>query len=334
MVLLVALAGCQTVGLSTSSSLDPKELPISEPIPNAPGSLLYANGIALRTLEPSAKEIKDLVTFPSDRYPDAPVASPDGTQVAFSLYLAGQDASSPTTGVDLWLMASDGGNQREILRHTEPGEWLVSGAWTPDGSALYFTRRSQAAAARIERVKLDGSGRQVIVENAEDPTISSDGASLAYVVRDPQADTPLLAVATSDGANERRLLGGLGFNAIAAPRFRPNGSQILFAAVGGPGQAVPEQSNTRSSGLVSWLGPATASAHGIPWELWVVNPDGSALERLTDIQEDTPIAAWSPDGKWIAMKGELGIYVLDAETTEIRRLAQELAGLGITWLPD
>jgi Tol biopolymer transport system component len=70
----------------------------------------------------------------------------------------------------------------------------------------------------------------------------------------------------------------------------------------------------------------------VPWELWVVNADGTGLRRLTDIREDNPFPAWSPDGRWIALKGEIGLYLIDADGKQTRRLAQELASEGLSWL--
>jgi hypothetical protein len=44
------------------------------------------------------------------------------------------------------------------------------------------------------------------------------------------------------------------------------------------------------------LGPGVAEADGIPAEIWIVQPDGSGLRRLTNVQQHSPIPAWSPIG--------------------------------------
>jgi hypothetical protein len=44
------------------------------------------------------------------------------------------------------------------------------------------------------------------------------------------------------------------------------------------------------------------------------------------------MAAWSHDGAHVAIKGELGLYLLDMPSKKLQRLAQELAGNGIDWL--
>ena len=81
-------------------------------------------------------------------------------------------------------------------------------------------------------------------------------------------------------------------------------------------------------------GPAKAQAHGIPWDLWVIARDGSGLARLTEVAEDGIMAAWSPDGRWIAFTGELGLFLYETATARLRRLTDESVGGGITWLRE
>jgi Tol biopolymer transport system component len=60
----------------------------------------------------------------------------------------------------------------------------------------------------------------------------------------------------------------------------------------------------------------TAQAHGLPWDLWLVNLDGTEFEQLTKIGADSPYPAWSPDGKYIAFMGFSGFYVVNRETKD------------------
>ena len=46
--------------------------------------------------------------------------------------------------------------------------------------------------------------------------------------------------------------------------------------------------------LLGLFEPPTAEAHGLPWDLWLINSDGSGLRRLTSFYEDLPMAAFSP----------------------------------------
>src|SRR5215210_7179649 len=53
-------------------------------------------------------------------------------------------------------------------------DWMGP-AWARDGQSLYVTRRGAADPPRIERVRLDGTDRTVIVEHAHSPSAAPDG---------------------------------------------------------------------------------------------------------------------------------------------------------------
>ena len=59
--------------------------------------------------------------------------------------------------------------------------------------------------------------------------------------------------------------------------------------------------------------------------------DGSELTQLTHLSADNPVPAWSPDGKWIAIARETGLYVVDAAGVQTSRLSFDLS-TGIDWL--
>ncbi len=330
-VLLLLLAACQASGTTGSANLDPVELPIAGALADVQGKLLYANGGALRTFDLHTATKAQLATF-SAGAPDVPVVSPDGSKIAFSLFRPEQGADDPNNGVDLWVMNADGSGQQLVLEHATPGEWLIVGDWARDGQALYFTRRGPDAAPRVERVALDGSRRVVVASNADSPSLSADGRQLAFLTDDPETGAQALVVAPIDNPDERRILSGDGFQALAAPRFAPNANMIAFVGVGGPRGTASGWFIAPPGDPFAWLRPAVASAHGVPWDVWLVNADGSSLVQLTDIQEDAPVATWSPDGQWLGLKGELGLYVVEVSTKNIRRLAQEWVGDGLTWL--
>lgn len=331
-VLLLTLTACQgsTPGQNTPVA-GPKELPISESVPAVPGKLLYVKSGAFWTFEPGTKTTQQLVTFPERTFAASPAISPDGTRVAYGLFRLGQGVQDPGGG-DLYVMAMDGSRQQLVLAHDAPGVSLVEPAWPPDGQTLYFTRRDLEGEVRIERVRLDGSGRTVVVEGGHSPSLSADGKQLAYLTTDRETLVDTLWIAGSGGTNAKRLLGESQFRALAAPRLTSNGEQIVFAAVERTAPPSSAGSNEPFERLRAWLGPGVAQAHGVPWDIWLVNADGTGLRRLTDLREDSPIPVWSPDEKWIAFSGELGLYLVDVEGKQVLRVSDEFASGGLTWL--
>jgi hypothetical protein len=75
-----------------------------------------------------------------------------------------------------------------------------------------------------------------------------------------------------------------------------------------------------------------AYAHGIPWDPWVINPDGSNLHRVATVGGDEPSVSWSPDQTHLLVYGGTGSFVVDARTGETTSLTF-LTGYGPTaWL--
>ncbi|HEX2999619.1 MAG TPA: hypothetical protein VHR86_05215, partial [Armatimonadota bacterium] len=79
---------------------------------------------------------------------------------------------------------------------------------------------------------------------------------------------------------------------------------------------------SRSLELEDWSGTSVAEnissdTHGLPWDLWLVNLDGTKFERLTSIGADSPVPVWSPDGKYIVFFEATGIYLLDRDSKAI-----------------
>jgi Tol biopolymer transport system component len=64
-------------------------------------------------------------------------------------------------------------------------------------------------------------------------------------------------------------------------------------------------------------------------DIYVMRPDGSGVQRLTDARAYTP--AWSPDGSRIVFSAP-GLFVMRADGSGITSLRAE--GIGETSLPD
>ena len=221
-----------------------------------------------------------------------------------------------------------------LVPRAAPGEWLGGPAWLPDGSALVFQREDVSAGsdlyagyatvrypARIEMVPSTGGGRTVLITDGHNPAPSPDATELAFVRLSPSGSMLLAHDLTS--GEERVLVPSGVLPDMAFPRYSPSGDRIAFVATSASSQTEPS---------LAWLMPMVALAHGPPWDLWLVQRDGSGLRQLAAVGADDASVAWSPDGTQLFVYGSTGARLVDASTGETDVLPY-LAGYGaIAWL--
>jgi Tol biopolymer transport system component len=337
LVAAVVAGGCSNGPTATATlpvPLWPKILPTATASPVA-GKLLTVHDGNFHVFDLATRKETPLTHFPQRVFPTAPAISPDGKRIAFSYYAV------PTTqgdlgGSDLYVMDLNGENQKVVRPHPAPDTGYLEPSWTVAGNALVVTfrnatRDSQGNYAgqttQIVRVGLEGGEPISLAVGGQTPVASPDGKHLAYLIADQTGYAHGIWIGDADGKGARDVLGNRGFTWVREPRFSPDSQRIAFAAVGGPSGTPTPKSASAWPSLA-----AVAEAHGIPWDIWTVRPDGTELRRLTHVGEDSPTPAWSPDGKWIAMAGEIGLYVLDAEGQTLARISTLVSGGGIAWL--
>ncbi|GEM_PF-2408703 len=311
--LISVSAACRA---STPSS---SPTPVTTLLPGVQGTLVYAKEAALWTFTPSTGVGRKLATMPLDFFYGTLAPSPDGTVMVYGLYVKGQRVTDPG-GVDLYLSSWDGSNQRLLLTHEATGVIYTDPVWTADGRTLYFIRRGPDGRAIIERVNRDEPGNAIPLLDGTFVSVSSDGRRLTYLTNEGSSSGPAIWVADADGQNPRKVAGPPRFTALGASRFSPDGTRIVFAAILSEKSSSLPPPQSPWEALVRLLAPAPAQAHPvrIPFDLWLVNTDGSGLQLLTDLADETTIPAWSPDGKQVAFSGEQGIYVVDVVSNLVR----------------
>jgi Tol biopolymer transport system component len=150
------------------------------------------------------------ITFPAGIRGGSPRFSPDGMQLAY--------ARDTGTVTELAVMTTAGADSRSL---TDDGDYLLSMAWTADGSQLLYGSTD----AGMRTVQLSGGPSQFLLDAfaAMNPDLSPDGRWLAYALNGANiriADLSQNPPAASDL---------LGYSADS-PRFSPDGATIALIA--------------------------------------------------------------------------------------------------------
>jgi TolB protein len=167
----------------------------------------------------------------------------------------------------------------KIIDDLRPAQGVIAYAITPpDGNAEIFLMNA------------DGSGKTKLTDQPGrpyGPAFSPDATKVAFYNHLTDQAWSLYLM-NADGTNIQRLTNSQ--NTLDwAPDWSPDGQKIVFA---------------RSVSSPAWRS-----------ELWLINPDGSDLHRLGDVEGQGP--HWSPDGSKIAyfnyVDGGGDIWIMNAD---------------------
>jgi Tol biopolymer transport system component len=296
------------------------------------GRLALPQGADIMLVNVASGE-EQVLTLQGDALNSSVSWSPSREQLAVAR--SSRPAGDPAYGQDIEVVSAADGQPRSAVLRDKSGIILDVPVWSPDGEWLYFDRQETVRFGvefRIERARPDGSERSVVVDNARAPALTPNGNRLAFVRAD---QGEVLYVGGLDGQGAQPVVPAGKFLLISYPRFSPDGQWIVFATVTDPTRMTPEDAPT-NPGFTQAFGNihaalfASPRRHGIPWDIWLVRPDGSDL-RAARLAEDDPSLAWSPDGTSIAIYGGRGLGVLDS-SGEIVALKDEIMGFGgIDW---
>jgi Tol biopolymer transport system component len=183
--------------------------------------------------------------------------SPDGTQIIF--------ASDADGDYDLYLIDAEGGTAGLMTRNTDEDRYP---AWSPDGTRIAFASdRTGPGSLEIWRMAVSGANLKQLTDNTNSsyaPAWAPDGESIVFL-SDRRVNTDLY-VMDAEGNGERALLVRDVDAEERDPAWSPDGRWIVFS-----------------------------SNRDVPmFELYLIQPDGSGLERITSEQGDTRYAVWKP----------------------------------------
>jgi TolB protein len=119
----------------------------------------------------------------------------------------------------------------------------------------------------------------------------------------------------------------------AAPRTVVGPRKFEFYVVDADGSGQRKLNTIERLGGMDWSPDGRKIAFASHSAIYLINPDGSGLHRLTD-RGLQPV--WSPDGRTIAFASRHGkyseIYLMNADGTDQRRLTSR--GAQPLWSPD
>jgi uncharacterized delta-60 repeat protein len=258
----------------------------------------------IEAIAPATGQTTDLSANPARDV--APVASPDGKQIAFISWRAGEP--------DLYVMQADGSDVRRLTDspfdsvRVADFPYLADRttiAWSPDSRRIAFDAELvtplSASCSTLPSwatyvVDADGTNLHRLAADARSPSWSPDGTRIAFVRHGDGTGSGAVVVADAAG----RHAVGVG----ARPLWSPAGGLIAFSV--------------------------EAARRAIA----VVHPDGSGrrvLARVTYVDR----LFWSPDGRELAFTDDRGIELVPVGGGRVR-LVSRYGGMEpqLAWSPD
>jgi Tol biopolymer transport system component len=238
-----------------------------------------------------------------------PRISPDGQYFFFSSVARGDHTVHDATGGlsvlggtgnhDIYLSTSDGSEITNIT--TTFGSWDNGWSWSPDGQWITFS--SDRAGGNWDLYKMSADGQTVVpltddpVANDGWPSWTADGESIVFARGEGNGSA--IWIMDADGGNQRMLYDDPNmFDTY--PFVSPDGTKVVFSSQNQP---------------------------DFEGDIYVMNIDGSGVERLTSTAALNYAPSWSPDGTKIVFvsdrTGNDDIWIMNADGSDEQRITTD-----------
>jgi Tol biopolymer transport system component len=157
------------------------------------------------------------LTFTADRHEHQPSLSPDGRQLAFTMFQSGLRS--------IWLMNIDGGGAKELVRNISG---FANPTFSPDAQWIYYNSRDENGNPSFWKVSVDG-GQPVKVREKTPCRLSNDAKWFACSYREPRVDAflKLYVVSAATGETVRTLDWPKGAETVS---WSPDGQAVDYIA--------------------------------------------------------------------------------------------------------
>ncbi|HUR92493.1 MAG TPA: hypothetical protein VMY38_07445 [Gemmatimonadaceae bacterium] len=254
-------------------------------------------------------------------------------------------------GGDVWIVDSDGANQRQITR----GALTLSPAWHPNGRTIAYSRYGSAG-THIELRELPSGATQIVRATPEGlnitPAFSPDGRQIVWATT-REGGTEIVSASLSNLASARRVTVGRGTD-NTSPSFSPDGRRIAFMSgrAGQPEVYISDSDGTNVQLLTEFTYGGTSYRASPAWspdgrliayqatargfQIMVLNLRDRAVKQLTSegVNEDP---SWAPDGRHLVFtssrSGVKQLWVIDTESGRLRQLTHAAGARLADWSP-
>jgi len=224
----------------------------------------------------------DMVPGGEQKHPDW---SPDGRRLVL-------DVANSTHPLVIWMADLTDWSARKVIDCAAPCLWVQEPAWSRDGSKVAYQRHTTSAAGEVSTIEvldLASGAASVVYETGTNKGV--------FAPRWSPGDTSLVFEQTAADGDTF-----LGVSLEVLDLATPDVTRTIV-----PVERMANNSDWSPDGsLIAFSAPVAGGEPGGPLsDIWVVNPDGTELRRITDVAASGGTAVqptFTPDGARIMFK--------------------------------